>query len=198
MCHLVETIKVTGRRLQHLNYHQERVDQSLRGLFHNSSLVDLHQIRVPPSITDAVHKCRVVYREKIIRVDFTPYTPKRIRRVKLVVSDYLEYPYKFEDRKEFRKLLDKNPEADDVIIIKHGEITDSSYCNLAFYDGRYWFTPKHPLLKGTCRTRLLRNGVILEANIGLRDLDRFYKISFINAMLDLSQIELPVTAILPK
>ncbi|HON17298.1 MAG TPA: chorismate-binding protein, partial [Spirochaetota bacterium] len=64
--------------------------------------------------------------------------------------------------------------------------------NIAFYDGEKWLTPTKPLLYGTKREYLLEEGKIVEEEISTRDIKFFYKVSLINAMLDLEEIAIPV------
>jgi 4-amino-4-deoxychorismate lyase len=96
---------------------------------------------------------------------------------------------KYEDRSEINALLEKHPEADDIIIIKDALVTDTSIANLCFFDGTHWLTPKRPLLHGTCRQRLLQTQKILPADIDYRSLKDFSKIAIMNAMTDFHIIE---------
>jgi 4-amino-4-deoxychorismate lyase len=75
--------------------------------------------------------------------------------------------------------------ADDILIIKNGFITDTSFSNIAFFDGTQWFTPFTYLLNGTQRQHLLRQGAIVETEITPSDLKQFRYAKLINAMLDL-------------
>jgi 4-amino-4-deoxychorismate lyase len=56
--------------------------------------------------------------------------------------------------------------------------------NIIFFDGLSWVTPARPLLKGTCRERLLASGLILERDISVNDLSGFTGCKLINAMRD--------------
>jgi len=75
-------------------------------------------------------------------------------------------------------------QCDDILIIKKGLVSDTSIANIAFYDGKLWFTPKAALLKGTCRTRLLLEGKIIEKEIRVEDIKKYKKIALMNAMID--------------
>ena len=79
--------------------------------------------------------------------------------------------------------------------MKNNLVTDSYYANLAFYDGSNWLTPKSYLLPGVKRQYLLEMGLISEIEISLVDIQSFQKISLINAMLNLGEIEIPVSSI---
>ena len=82
---------------------------------------------------------------------------------------------------------------DDVLIIKDGYVTDTSFCNIVFDTGTKFITPSTPLLKGIKREVLLTKGVITEEEIKYTDIKLFKKAHLINAMIDLEdKIELPV------
>ena len=57
---------------------------------------------------------------------------------------------------------------DDILIVKNGLLTDTSIANIALYDGNDWYTPLHPLLKGTKRAELLDKGVLKEKEIKIK------------------------------
>ena len=58
------------------------------------------------------------------------------------------------------------------------------------FDGERWLTPKHPLLMGTKRASLLEKHVLKEADISVETLMNAQKVSLINAMIDLGEIEI--------
>ena len=74
-------------------------------------------------------------------------------------------------------------DADDIIIVKNGLITDSSFANLLFFNGLQWLTPAQPLLKGTQRAKLLEQEQVITAEIRTADLSNFIKVRLVNAML---------------
>lgn len=74
-------------------------------------------------------------------------------------------------------------------------ITDAGYASLAFRRGSGWYTPDTPLLPGTTRTRLLREGTIRAARITADEIGRYSELSIFNAMLPLGTICLPVSAL---
>lgn len=61
-------------------------------------------------------------------------------------------------------------DCDEIIIIKNGLVTGTSFTNIAIYKDGKWITPKHPLLLGTKRAALLEKGIIQEADITVDDL----------------------------
>ena len=76
-------------------------------------------------------------------------------------------------------------EDDDILIVKNGLITDSSFCNIIFKNEEGLFTPLNPLLKGTKRQYLLDKNIIKEREIYLQNLNEYNEVILINAMIDI-------------
>jgi 4-amino-4-deoxychorismate lyase len=107
----------------------------------------------------------------------------------MVKGDHLEYSMKYTKRDALNELLLKRGGCDDILVVKNGRITDSSYTNIVLFNGVEWFTPLNPLLPGTTRNRLVSEGVIEEADIHVEDLSDYISFKLINAMLDFEQQE---------
>ena len=184
---LFETIKVQNRKLQNIEYHNERFNKSRKDLLGCTDFIDLwEEILIPKHINNDVYKCRVLYKREIEEIQFVPYNKRDVKTLKMVDCDTIEYYYKFVDRKIFSNLLD-SVDADDILIIKNGMVTDTSFANIVFYDGEKWYTPSTPLLRGTKREKLLREKVIFERKIFKNDIVNFQKAALINAMIDLEE-----------
>jgi len=195
MCLLVETIRVNDGRYCHLGYHQARVDHTMGILFPDASPVNLEMIPIPDHARTGIVKCRIVYDGEIRRIEFIPYFPKKILSLKLVQADRLEYPFKYLNRSDIEQLLTDYKDYDEIILVKNGYITDSSFSNLAFRKGEVWFTPDEPLLRGTCRYRLIEAGILHPVKIRPDEIHHYTHISLINAMLDLGDLMLPIQTI---
>ena len=92
--------------------------------------------------------------------------------------------------------MNQKGEADEILIVKNGFITDISYANIVLKHRDGLITPAHCLLKGTRRQQLLDQGVITEQAINVDDLFRAESVLIINAMLGLEdQMEIPVSQI---
>lgn len=186
---LFETIRVVGRQPLHLEYHTARLNRSRRELFDCTDVIDLRKVlTVPDSLGEGIHRCRVVYEKKIEQIEFIAYERRPIRSLTLVESDTIEYAHKFLDRTAIDTLR-RGITTDDILIVKDGHITDTSIANIVFHDGKRWVTPSTPLLAGTARARLLREGVITEEEITARSLARFTGAAAINAMVDLDEAD---------
>ena len=198
MCLLIETIKTVESNLINLEYHQKRVDRSIRDLFNKNASINLaEEIKVPGYLGKGLFKCRMIYDLEIKKVEFLPYKPPEITTLKLVPCNDLDYSYKFENRQVITKLLELKGRCDDILILKNGLITDTSFCNIVFSDSNNWITPSKPLLKGTQREYLLEKGMVSEANIKGSDIYNFNSFKLINAMIDFETSQtLPATNIL--
>ena len=187
MCRFIETIRVENGRALSLPYHQKRVNESLLLTGGGSVRLSLAGLLGNLPTTEGVFKARIVYDNtgKVLEQSLTPYTPKKVRTLRLVDCDDIDYSLKYADRTRLNALAARVGSADEIIIVRHGKLTDTSYSNIALYDGENWFTPRYPLLRGTMRQRLLDEGVIQETDITPADLRLYRQVSLINAMMPL-------------
>ena len=113
----------------------------------------------------------------------------------MVSADDLDYTYKYSKREKLESLFALRGACDDVLIVRKGLITDSSYANVVFFDGGQWWTPKVPLLEGTCRARLLADGQIKAAALRVEDVKPFKGLKLINALRDMDQPMIPIESL---
>jgi 4-amino-4-deoxychorismate lyase len=181
----LETIKAVDGEIFHISFHQERYESVLKQ-FGIDEAQNLEQFIKPPEI--GLYKCRLTYDlSKLphrIEVTYHEYKKRDISSLKLVYDDKIEYALKSTCRDGLDALYAQRGECDDVLIVKNSLLTDTTIANIAFYDSNRWVTPALPLLKGTTRERLLRDGKIFEADIAVKDLKNFSKIALMNAMVD--------------
>lgn len=199
MYRLLESIKVVGNEPCNLSLHEQRLNDSRRTLLrpdlppiHLAGVLDTACLN--PALT---YKARVICSVEVEKVEYEVYKKREIRSLALVESAGISYSHKFADRSGIEALLEKKGEADDILMAKDGRITDTSYANVCLWDGTGWVTPGQPLLKGTKRAWLLGKGLIKEQSVFVKDLPSFEKLCLINAMLDLGELELPVSRVLP-
>jgi 4-amino-4-deoxychorismate lyase len=173
------------------------MNRTRRELFHSSDEINLSNIiKIPDALSSALYKCRVIYTNTIHDIEFHAYRIKPVNALKVVYDDSIEYEYKFEDRRDLLKHIDKEGTAE-ILIVKNGLITDTSYANIVLSDEIKFITPSRPLLKGTKREKLLGEGGIIEHEIKLSDLNTFKYAYLINAMIDLEdKIRIPIKDIL--
>lgn len=185
MYRLVETIRIEDGKPMHLYWHQKRLEISFRKLFRSKTEFNLRKlIKVPDEFLTGTVKLRFLYDDTHYKTEFSAYLPIQIKSLKLIESDSIAYPLKFIDRSNIESLSNKKEDCDDILIVKNNFLSDTSFANIVFFDGNKWFTPNDPLLKGTCRERLLHHGKIIEMPIKPADLLQFQSFRIINAMLD--------------
>lgn len=181
---LFETIKVENRRFYHLEWHNRRMNRSRKELLGINQPVDLSgELHIPETVDKQLYKCRVEYDMKIDKVEFIRYIPRSIKTLKVIHADSIKYHHKFSDRSLLDQLIKLKGHCDDILIIRNKYVTDTSYCNIAFFDGSRWVTPSTPLLKGTCRERLLQQKFLFEKPILWNEIDSFSHFILINAMM---------------
>ncbi len=190
MCQLFETICIENGVEQNLVYHQQRVNQLA-----SHTLID-YIIRLDlPRV--GTHRLRIDYTPThIVQHTITPYVPRLINSLQLVVvDDNFQYAHKWADRSALNRALAQKNDADEILIVRQGLITDTSFSNVLFLDGTQWVTPAEPLLAGTCRARLVHQRHIQATTIRLEDLAHFSHFMLINAMRDFDLAQaIPVTA----
>lgn len=186
---LVESIKWKDGVIYNLEYHQQRLNLSMKELFPEAAVIDLaielSAIQLPFL---GLYKLRVVYSSLIEKIEIEPYTLRSIQSLKVVYQNNIDYHLKYADRQVLNQLFSQRGNCDDIIIVKNGVVTDSFSANLLFFDGQRWVTPDSPLLKGTQRQYMLDNGLIFEKHITLKDLASFQKVGLINAMMDFDEM----------
>jgi len=183
MCRLFETIRVVNGVPQHLPWHEQRMARTRQEYWPGSSAWSLtNLLTVPGEFSSGIVRCIISYGREISDITFKPYIKRIIRSLKIVKCDTLDYHVKYQDRGSLETLLAQRGSCDEILIVKDGLIADTSISNIIFYDGRTWCTPEKPLLKGTCRERLLAEGKITQSRIHPGDISRFTGCKLINAM----------------
>ncbi len=178
------------------SYHSRRMNESRLNLLNRTDSYDIRDIvTVPEDCMRGIYKCRIVYSEKILDVTIEKYTRRNISSLKLVYDDTIDYSYKFENKERLLSLQARRGGCDDILIVKNGQITDTSFSNIIFFNGRSWVTPASPLLKGTKRAHLLAEGLIQEERVTIEDIPSFRDAALINAMLDIGDTVFPAGCI---
>lgn len=196
MCRYIETIRIEKGRLRNIAYHDRRMNEVRRevwGVDRSASL----ETYIDASPYEERTRCRVTYGRDVESVEFFPYQIRPVHSLQLVRGGQIEYRRKRADRSELNALFACRGEADDVLIVRGGLLTDTSIANIALGDGTGWYTPASPLLEGTQRDCLLDAGMIRPLDIHADDLSRFQKIRLFNAMIDFGEIEIDCSAIMP-
>ena len=183
MCLLFESIRCENGLLCNIEYHNNRINNSRRVLYGVSNSLFVQDIIPQSEIpNDGIYKCRLTYDNAEFKYEFVKYSMRTIRSVKIVTDDSVSYEHKYSDRGTLSALV-QNSGVDEIIIVKNGLVTDTSFSNILFFDGEIWFTPNTPLLKGTQRQKLLDESIVTEKTITADDISKYVKIRLINAMI---------------
>lgn len=184
---LLETIRIENGQFYNIEAHQQRLNEARKVLWQcHDALVLKEQLLVPDYLAlEKRYKCRVVYDTQIREVTYEAYTIRPIHSLRILEAKELDYRYKALDRSALKTLYEQRGNCDDILITRNGYLTDTYYCNLACWNGHRWLTPAQPLLKGTQRAKLLKEGRITEANIHKDTLGQFGRMILFNAMIDL-------------
>lgn len=179
-----ESIRLLDGQFHLLEVHENRIRQARAYHGQTEMPVGLEQWLLQFACPQqGLFKCRLSYGASFEAPQFIPYIPKPIRSLKLVTDNQIEYTFKRNNRQQINHLYQQRHECDDVLIVRNGKITDTSYCNIVFFDGHRWFTPDEPLLQGVQRAFLLQNNKIHAATIHRNDLNQFVAFRLINALI---------------
>lgn len=183
MSQFIETIRIENGQVKLINYHTVRLNETRNAFYCTDNEIDLKSyIKIPENFKKGIVKCRVEYALEILDIHYSLYIPKKINTLKLMESS-IDYTYKSVNRMELEMLQKKALPADDVLIIKNGKISDTSFSNIIFHSNGRWYTPDSPLLKGVQREFLLNKSLIEEIEIWKKDLKYFDCCMLINALL---------------
>jgi 4-amino-4-deoxychorismate lyase len=194
---LFESIRIEKGKAQLVALHQERMEKSLQLLGKKLEFSLINCVEKQSFDINKIYKLRLSYNEKDYSIDISEYKQRKIEQLQILEDNDIDHSLKYSNRTAINKLMMKRGSADDIIIVKNNEITDTSFSNLIFFDGKTWHTPKNPLLKGVMRKHLLENGIIHEEIIHSEETSAFESFMLINAMLpfDLER-KLPISAII--
>ena len=184
MYQFIESIKIENGQAFLLNLHQQRIYQTFAN-FHHKCIINLHALLSslqPPQ--KGLYKWRIIYNlNGDFEYQFVPYSFTEIKDFELVDNNEINYSFKYFDRTHLDKMK-KQSLAQEIIIVKKGFITDTTFSNLIFLKNGIWHTPKTFLLNGVQRLNLIHLGIIQETEINLEKLKEFSHFQIINAMND--------------
>ncbi len=192
----IETIAIRDGRVINRDGHLKRMRETAAHFgFPLPNLPDLAGI-MPPSLKSGPVKCRLLYDRLIRDITFEAYIPRKITSLIAVNADRLDYAFKYADRRALEYERWKLKGFDEVIFLKDGFLTDSSFSNIVLRRGNEYITPETFLLNGTQRQRLLKTGCIKEVPVHITTLKEYDELILINAMLNLKNgLRLPISAI---
>ncbi|MGB3802036.1 MAG: aminotransferase class IV [Lewinella sp.] len=182
---LLESIRLIDGKVPLLHRHQARVDRSRQRYYGKAPAFKLARVLQELNLPESgVHKVRLLYRAGLESHEIHPYEVRHIGSLRVVEADDLQYSRKYADRSGIDAVFARRQDCDDVLMVQRQHVTDSSYANLAMYDGDRWYTPAWPLLRGTRREELIASGVLQPTVIRVRDLPHFEHIRLVNSMME--------------
>lgn len=191
MLPFIETIRIENGCIYNAAYHNLRMNNTRRILFGAAGFLDIEDVIVPQKYNERT-RCRIEYSADITGISYFPYSVREVSSLQLVDGSGIEYAFKSSDRTELDRLFGLRAGKDDVLIVKNGFLTDTSIANIALYDGMQWYTPAHPLLKGTKRMELLENNNLIEKDIPVSEIYTYTEICLFNAMLSFGEVQFHV------
>ncbi|WGE31163.1 aminotransferase class IV family protein [Actinobacillus genomosp. 2] len=192
---LFETIAIIDGEPQNLAYHQQRFESAMEQYFNVTSQRQLAEIIcVPNEFQQGRVRCRIDYNANEFQQKFFHYTPRKIGSFQCVYVEDLDYRFKYSDRKRLDSL--KTSQADEVIIINNGKVSDCTIGNLLFLKQGQWFSSQDYLLKGTQLTVLVERQQVFLTKISVEDLSQYERVMMVNALNPFDpERSLPVSAI---
>ena len=187
MSQFIESIRIQHQQPHLLDLHQQRVNSTLE---HFNAVTSLNLEQIVRNLnwdTNGLFKLRIIYDlEGNYETQITPYIFNKIESFKTVEDNVIDYEFKYENRSEFDTLKKENAPSE-IVIVKNGMVTDTSFSNLVFLKDTIWYTPKTYLLNGIQRQYLLKEKLIQEIEIDESSLQNFSHFRLINAMNPLDQ-----------
>lgn len=171
---LLETIKIVDGKCHNIDYHSRRAG------------FEIETPIVSDEFSQGVVKWRIVYEDgQVVQSEMSHYTLPRITSLRIVDGTGVNYSRKYENRDGINDLWQQREGCDDILILRDGMVSDTSFCNVVFESEYGLFTPSTPLLAGTKRQMLLDKGIIVQRNITVNDIKDFKCVHLINAMIEL-------------
>ena len=193
----LDTIRIQDGHARHVADHINRMRRTAQhfGFTAPALPADLDAL-VPHDLRTGIVRCRIVYGHTLREITFTPYRRRRLERLIAVDAGTMDYAFKYADRSPLERPNLQLSEADELLFVRDGCVTDTSYTNLILRRGDELVTPDTFLLDGTCRRRLLRSAQVRTAQVRLSDLSAYDELLLVNAMMPLGEaLRLPASSV---
>ena len=196
MCQFIEAIKVVDGEVKNIKEHIDRVNYTRSQNWEKYNKIIDNDIIKLINKKEGTIKLRFTYDNiNIYQPTCTQYRLKQVKHIKLITDNTIEYAFKSINRESLNKLKLRVKQDEEVLIVKCNRLTDTSYTNIALYDGIKWVTPSIPLLNGTKRRQLIKQRKLIEVDLTPKDIGKYKAISLINAMIELEELILPITEV---
>lgn len=191
----LETIRIEpDGNIPLLPFHQQRVQNTWRAHHLQGEIPDLGNV-VQHITTGMVMRCRMVYDDTNIHIEYAPYAKSPLRTLGLIESN-ISYESKFSDRHDLEKIRSLRGKLDDILIVRNGFITDITIANIVFFRDNTWLSPAKPLLAGTRLLSLVASHTVRLADISPGELESYQGWKPVNAMRPFDEEEIrPMSSI---
>lgn len=193
MSRFFESIKLSDSQIFRIDNHQKRINRTFVIHFPDRKPFNIEDILKNTEFpSKGTFKIRISYDGNETTTEIQSYTARKISTLKLVDINTLPSFFKSEMREVIHDAISRKEDCDDIIMANNGLLTDTSYANIALFDGKTWFTPRKPYLYGSHRDFLLDNGKITEKDIPANEIFNYQKIRIFNGMIEFGDIELDI------
>ena len=177
-----------------LSYHQARVNRTA-GERCGIDLQAIIQSKVNELTDGQQHKLRILYDQSgVQQVTIQPYLVRLIRSL-TVVDIAFDYDRKTANRDAINSAFARRGDSDDILMVRDGLITDTSYGNVALHKDGIWYTPESPLLQGCRRQSLLDRGLIITKKLRIETLDSYPHLMMFNGLIRFGRVIIPTERI---
>lgn len=191
-----EVIKIYNGKIFNLPAHIERMNFTLQSFFGSTIPFSLNDEHIPLEFREGLVKCRIVYSLENLEIEYSHYIFREINSLKIIHDNSINYSFKYAERRAFDRLMAQKENCDDILVVKNGLVTDTSFTNVVFESDKGLFTPSTYLLPGTKRQTLLKERVIKEKVIRIEDIEDYRKLYLINAMMGIEDnISIPISSL---
>lgn len=186
MCQFIETICSKNGVFERIELHNDRLNRTRNHFFGSRLPINLaDHLSVPPDLIHSTVKCTVTYGEKIQHISYSRYQIRAVHSLKLIENNSIDYSFKSSNRELLEAMFLLKGDCDDILIVKNGFLTDSSYANLVLLRENQWYSMQNPLLLGTRLQSYLIEKLVTPTLVKPNDLDLFSEARIINAMISI-------------
>lgn len=186
MYQFIETICYENGQFQRVELHNERCNKTRTHFFGTQPALKLElHLQLPLHLKERKVKCTVTYGIDILSITYCAYEIKPIKSLQLVTDNAIDYAFKYADRTQLALLTQYRGQSDDILIVKNGLITDTSYANAIYLYKNIWYSQEYPLLMGTRLQYYLSKRLVTPALLTPNDLPLFSEVRIINAMISI-------------
>ncbi len=186
MCQFIETICYKNGVFERIELHNDRLNRTRNHFFDNQLAIDLSDhLSVPLDLTHSTVKCTITYGEKIQHISYSSYQIRAVHSLKMIENNSIDYTFKSSNRELLEAMFLLKGDCDDILIVKNGYLTDSSYANLILLRENRWYSMQNPLLLGTRLQSYLIEKLVTPTLVTPNDLHLFSEARIINAMISI-------------